>query len=127
MTWIAALGLVLAFMALISLFGVVARARQVIARSRQALADIRSTSLSELDKEHAVQAHARSLFSSFLVITLLSAVALAIPIGLIALLGAVDVVNYDSVLEATLSWQILLSATVIAAVMIAVSKWQQQP
>lgn len=109
-------------MALISLLRVPARAQAVAARSRQALTDMRSKSLSEIEKEHAVQAHARSLFGSFFVITLLSAIALGIPVGLIALLASYDVVDFDAVMAATLSLPILIAATVIGFGMLLLRK-----
>lgn len=122
MTTTIALGLIVAFMALLSLLRVPTRAQAVVARSRQAIADMRSTSLNELEKEHAVQAHARSLFSSFFVITVLSAVALGLPVGLVALLASLEVVEFDVVMAATLSWPILLAATAIGFAMFALRK-----
>jgi len=117
-----ALVLVVAFMAMISLLGVPARAQVVVARSRQALADMRSKSLTDLEKEHAVQAHARSLFGSFFMITLLAAIALALPVALVALLASLEVVDFDTVMAATLSWPILIAATVIGLGMLALQK-----
>ena len=109
-------------MSLLSLLRVPTRAQAVVARSRQAIADMRSTSLNELEKEHAVQAHARSLFRSFFVITVLSAVALGLPVGLVALLASLEVVEFDVVMAATLSWPILLAATAIGFAMFALRK-----
>jgi ABC-type sugar transport system permease subunit len=108
-----ALVLVMAFMALISLAGVPARAKAVIARSQQALADMRNKELTELEKEHALQAHARSLFVAFFWITLLSAIALLIPLGIVLLLAHFEVVDFEAVLDATMSWPVLLIATVV--------------
>jgi hypothetical protein len=124
--WAAALFLVVAFMALISRLGVPGRASAVVERSRRALADVRSNSLTELDKERAVQAHARSLFASFLVITALSAIALLLPVGVVWLLAAAGLLDFDAVLAATLSWPILLAATAIGIAMIVLLRRRRQ-
>ena len=113
MTLTIALALVMAVMALISLLGIPARAQTVIALSRQAVRDMRSKELSELDKEKAVQAHARRMFVAFFVIAALFAVALLVPIALVALLAWLGFADYDAVLDATMSWPILLLATVL--------------
>jgi len=108
----AALFLVLGFLALLAALRVPSRAGDVVSRSRQALADLRSATMDELEKEQAVQAHAKALFGSFFVITALSAVALAAPAGVVWLMAASGLVDFDAALDATLSWPVLGGATV---------------
>jgi len=116
-TSIAALLVVVAFMALLMVFGVPRHANQVFARSRQALADMRSDTLGEEEKERAVQGHAIALFGAFALVTLLSALALAVPIGALWLLSLGDLVAFEPVLDATMSWPVLLAATVLGVLL----------
>ncbi|HEX5050317.1 MAG TPA: hypothetical protein VFZ65_00965 [Planctomycetota bacterium] len=111
MTWAAALFLVLTFLGLVARLGIPARAGDAVARTQRAVADLRNRDLSELDKEKATRAHASALFGLFLLITLLSAVALLLPLGAVWLVAAAGLCDFQAVLDATLSWPILLGAT----------------
>lgn len=113
MTWAAALFVVVAFVVLAQLLRVPARAARVIKHSRDAVADLRNSELSDLEKERAMQVHAKGLFVLFVFLTVSAATALAVPIGLIALLDAADLVELDAVLETGLSWEFLFVATIV--------------
>jgi hypothetical protein len=97
---------------LVGAFGVLRRAKSVFARTRQALADVRSRELDELQKEQAMQAHAKALFVAFAIVTGASLAALAVPLAIVALAAATGIVDFDQVLAATMTWPILLAATV---------------
>jgi hypothetical protein len=112
MTIAFALLLVLSFLLLLGAFGVLRRAKSVFARTRQALADVRSRELDELQKEQAMQAHAKALFVAFAIVTGASLAALAVPLAIVALAAATGIVDFDQVLAATMTWPILLAATV---------------
>ena len=113
MTWAAAAFVVVGFLAIAQLLRIPARASAVIARSRAAVGVLRDSAMTDLEKEKAMQGHAKSLLASFFVITLGSAIALAVPVGVVLALDAAGVVEFDAVLDRTLSWQIILGATVL--------------
>lgn len=111
MTTAFALLLVLSFLLLLGAFGVLRRAKNVFARTRQAMADIRSRELDEVQKEQAMQAHAKALFVAFAILTGASLAALAVPLAIVALAAATGIVDFDQVVAATMTWPILLAAT----------------
>lgn len=113
MIWIAAVFVVFSFIALAHVLAIPKRAGAVLGRSRNAVRDLRNAELSDLEKEVAMRNHATNLFVQFLIITLSAALALALPVGLIALLDQWGVVSLDETLEATMSWQILVGATIV--------------
>lgn len=113
MTWAAALFVVVAFVVLAQLLRIPTRASNVIRRSRTAVADLRNTELDDREKERAMQSHATSLFGLFAILTATSAVALAVPVGVIALLDAAEVLDAQAVLETGVSWEFLLVATIV--------------
>lgn len=117
MSWAAAAFLVGAFFYLLHLLRVPARAADVVARARQAVAVIRARELDDAQKEAAVQAHSKALFGQFLVITIFAAVALAAPLSVIAALQTFGVVDFDEALARTMSWQVLVGATVLGLLM----------
>ena len=118
MTWAAAAFVVLAFLALLQVLGVVQRALEVTRRSKQALGVIRDPAMSDLQKEAAMQAHAKALFKQFFVITAAAAVALAAPVAAVAGLHACGLVDFGAALDRTMSWQVLVGATVVGALVL---------
>ncbi len=122
MTVAAALFLVLGFLALLAALRVPPRAAVAIARARSAVADLRSTTMDDLEKEQAVQGHAKALFGAFLMITGLSAVALLAPAAVVWLLSSQGLVDFDAAVEATLSWPILVGATAAALVALRIGR-----
>ena len=113
MSSLAALLLIVVFMLLLIVSKVPRHANRAFSRSRQALADMRSDTLTEEQKERAVQKHAIALFGSFALVTVLSIVALSLPAGVAWLLARAELLDFDATLAATLSWPVLLAATVI--------------
>lgn len=122
MIWTAALLLVLACLGLLRVLRVPQRAAAVLVRTKQAVADIRSKTLSDLDKERAMRAHSVALFGQFLLITALTLLALAIPAGVVWLLGKAELIDFEAVLDATLSWSVLLVATIAGFVVLFAGK-----
>ena len=116
MTWTAAAFVVAAFFWLLQVLRVPARAGDVVARSRDALRVMRDSDLGEDAKEAAVQAHAKALFGQFFAITGSAAIALAAPLGVVGALHAAGVVSFDAVVDRTMSWPVLVGATVVGLV-----------
>lgn len=117
MTIALALFCVAGAMALLAAFGVPARAAAAIAAARQALAVVRSRELEPLAKERAVQAHARGMLFAFVVLVCRTALAFALPLAAVWLAHLAGLADFAAVLDATLSWPILL-ATVVAGVLV---------
>ena len=122
MTWAAAAFIVLAFLALLQASGVVQRAGEVAQRSKQAIAVVRDRSMSDLEKEAAMQAHSKALFKQFLAITALAALALGAPIAVVAGMHAFGLVDFDAALDCTMSWQVLVGATVVGALALRLTR-----
>ena len=119
MTSAAALLVVVLFMALLCVLGVPGRAQTILARSRQALSDMRDATLDDEEKERRAQGHAVALFVAFLLVTTLSAVARAAPLGAAWLCAQAGLLELEPVLDATVSWPVLLAATVLGVALFA--------
>lgn len=120
MTWIAAAFLVVAFLVLLQLMRVPARVTEIGTVGRSALATLRDPGLSDADKEKAMRAGSLRLLGLFLRIASATAVALLVPAGVVALAATTGVVDFATVLECTLSWQVLLGATMLGLVVMRV-------
>ncbi len=124
MTWAAAAFIVLGFMAIAQLLRIPARAGEAVNQSKSALTILRNKELDELEKEKAVQAFATRLFLLFLVLTVTAAIALAIPIGIVWLGDLMGIVDFEQALDQTLSWQVLLGATVLGGLILLIPRKQ---
>ncbi len=113
MIWAAALLVVAAVVAILQALKVPRRALAVLDQGRSGWLALRNPSLSERDKELAARHHARRLLALGLGLSLASATALALPFGVIALLDVLGLIDFDAVLQRTLSpWFALVVATV---------------
>ena len=113
MSWVAALFVLVAFLVLVRVLRIPDRTTQIMRRGRLAAADLKNPKLDEREKERAVQAHAVRMFLMFLVISGCFLVALAVPLGIVALLELGGVVDSQAVLEVSVSWEFLIVALVI--------------
>ncbi|MCA8977429.1 MAG: hypothetical protein KDC98_22090 [Planctomycetes bacterium] len=113
MTWIAAAFLVASFLVLLQVMRVPSRVAEIGAVGRSALRTIRDPDLSDADKEKAMRAGSLRLFGLCGLIVIAVVAALAVPAGLVALVALTGLVDFDAALERTLSWQILVGATLV--------------
>lgn len=116
MNWLAATFLVVAFLVLLQVLRVPARVAEIGGVARAALRTLRARDLGDAEKERAMRAGSLRLFGLFGRIALAAAVAFALPAGIVAALAGLGVVDWHVTLELTLSWQILLGATVLGVV-----------
>lgn len=63
--------------------------------------------MDDLAKEKAVQGYAIELFKLFALITLGSAVALAVPFAVVYICSLMDLVSMQQVIDLSLSWEFL--------------------
>ncbi|HET8705668.1 MAG TPA: hypothetical protein VFM46_05120, partial [Pseudomonadales bacterium] len=115
MDWIAAALLAVGFILLLKLFKVIDVSRDVLTLSRTVTSIISDKSISELEKEKAMQKHSLDFFRYFLVILLGSAAALAVPFGLVWLFARSGMVSLENTLTITISWQFLLGTLVLGS------------
>ena len=122
MTWAAADFLVIAFLMILSTLRVVPRAGEVLLRSRAAVAELRSTTLTDEEKERAMRVHSGRLLGLFLVLSGSVLVAVAVPAGVVALLDLAGVLSLDQVLDRLASWQLLVAGTVLGVAVVALPR-----
>lgn len=122
MTWVAAAFLVVAFLLLLQWLGLPAQVAAIGATARSALHLLRDAAASDAEKERAMRASSVRLFLLALRLLLATAVALLVPGGVVALLAACGLVDFEAVLARTLSWQILLGASVLGVVVLRVGR-----
>ncbi len=117
MIWAAALGVVAAFVVLAKLFRVPGLAHAVFDQSRRAFGDLRDPALGEREKEGSIRSHARHLLLLFVFISLASIAALALPLGLVVLLDRAGLLDFDAVVQRTVSPAFLLVVTPLGIVL----------
>ena len=99
MNFALALFVVVGFAATIEYFDLPDRARTVGERSSRSLAILRNDSLGDREKEKALQSQSRELFWLLGILTGGSALALGLPLGIVWLLGQLDVGSFWSAMS----------------------------
>ena len=102
-SWLAAFGLLAAFVVLARAFGLTERSRKVLATTRESMAVMRTASMSDDQKEAALQANAIALFKSFFILSAGLAVAALLPAGVLWLGDRLGWLSFDRVLAVSLS------------------------
>jgi len=114
--WRCVIFLVVAFIIISKVIGVIENSTRVFAVSKESMQIMQDHAMDDLVKEKAVQGYAIELFKLFFLITLGSAVALAVPFAVVYGLSVLDIVSLQQVLELSLSWKFLgliLAASVV--------------
>lgn len=106
--------IVLGFLIFIELFKIVEKSARVISISKSSMATMRDKSLGDDQKEVAMQKNAKSLFVLFFIITIGSALAVAIPLGIVWLMEQAKWLTVDEVIKTTLSWEFLGGTLVVS-------------
>ena len=104
---------VLGFLGLAKAFGLVERNLKVIEISKSAASAISDKNLDDLQKEKALQKHARELLILLVLIIAISALSIGLPLGFIWLLDSLNLVSFDGVIKTIASpWFILASVAI---------------
>ncbi len=112
-SWLAAFGLVAAFVVLARALGLTERSRRVLATTRDSMAVMRAASLTDEQKEASLQANAIALFKSFLTLSAGLGVAALLPAAAIWLGDRLGWLSFDRVLAVSLSPAFLLVSTAV--------------
>jgi hypothetical protein len=114
-TYASALFLSLTAVAMARRFGVDTRRFEVVAASREAYRVLIDSTLNDDAKEAAMQRSAKTFARQFVFISAAALAAIAVPLAIVWVLAAVGLVSLKAVVEALLSWQVLLSAALLIA------------
>lgn len=106
--------LVLGFLVFIKLFKLVEKSTRVVSVAKSALATVRDNNLDDYQKEKTMQKNAKELLSLFFLITLGSALALAIPLGIVWVMELSNLLTMNEVIDLTLSWEFIGIAVVLS-------------
>ena len=119
-SWLAAFGLLAAFVLLARALGLTERSRRVLATTRDSMAVMRAASLTDEQKEAALQANAIALFKSFFTLSTGLAVAALLPATALWLCDRLGWVSFDRVLAVSFSPAFLIAggAVVIATLLL---------
>ena len=101
-------------------FRLVPASLDAVSTAREAAGVMRDPALDDDEKESRVQAAALRLFKLFATITLRVVVALALPALAVALLTWIGAVEAEAVLDAALSWPVIVVSTVVMAAALVV-------
>lgn len=112
-SWLAAFGLLAVFVLLARAFGLTERSRTVLATTRESMAVMRAPSMSDAQKEAALQANAISLLKSFVTLSAGLAVAALLPAGMLWLCDRLGWLSFDRVLGVSLSPAFLIVSVVL--------------
>lgn len=125
MNWFGAVFCVVSFALLLHWVRLVERTRDVLAVSREASSVLHNATLTDRDKERAVQRGAVQLFRLLLVLLAGTAVCLFAPLAVIWLLSEAGFMSLDGVLATLARWDFLLAGSVLGVLTyVAVSKWR---
>ncbi|MDX1540809.1 MAG: hypothetical protein R3349_05345 [Geminicoccaceae bacterium] len=101
-------------------FRLVPASLEAVSTARQAAGVMRDPALDDDEKESRVQAAALRLFKLFGTITLRVVAALLLPAVAVVLLAWAGVVDLDAVLEAAISWPVIIVSTVVMVAVLVV-------
>ena len=127
MAWMAAIILVGGFILLLKPLRVIDTARTVMTLSRQVMAILGDKTVSDLEKEKAMQRHTLQFLRCFALITLGGAAALLLPLALVWGLDLAGLVSLDETLRITMSWPFLLGATVVGVAVLVMQSRGSSP
>lgn len=116
MSYIGAIILVIGFIVLIKYLKVIEKSSKVLIIAKQSIVIISDSKSSDLQKEIAMQKNAKELLLLFLIITLGSFIALAIPSALVWLMELAGFLSFQSVIDTTLSWAFIVGSIIISVV-----------
>lgn len=116
MSYIGAIILVIGFIVLIKYLKVFEKSSKVLIIAKQSIVIISDSKSSDLQKEIAMQKNAKELLLLFLIITLGSFIALAIPSALVWLMELAGFLSFQSVIDTTLSWAFIVGSIIISVV-----------
>lgn len=88
----------------------------VLSLSREATRAMMDASLDDDEKERLARRYGLEMFRGFIVLTLRSAVVLALPVGTLLILDALNVVEFRSVTELLARWEVIVGATAVALI-----------
>lgn len=114
MVWLGGIIVVLGFVVLLKLFGLIERSKRVISIAKSSVTVMQDKEMDDLAKEKAMQKNATDLLVLFLIITVLSALAVALPFVLVWIMELIGLVTINEVIELTLSWEFILVAFVLS-------------
>ena len=113
---------ILVFIAGIRILGIVPQVKQVISQSNGALAVIKSTNLSEEQKETAIQKAAVQMLSNFLSITLRVAALLGLLFAVLYLGVFANIYAWEQLLEDASNWYFIGVSSIVMIAALVLSK-----
>ncbi len=120
--YIAAAFIVLGFASILSWLGLVGIAAEVSRLSQKSLAILRDPLRGDDAKEAAMQANARALFARFLKLTSGLASALAMPIALVWGIAQTGILEFETVIQVSLTWPFLLGGVIVFIAVVLLDK-----
>jgi len=105
--WIAAIGIVAAFVAIIQRLRLVGHCKSAARIASESFTIIRSRELPDEAKEEALQKNTPRLFIAALKIILAGVLAVGVPVGVLYLADSADLVSFDEVLALSISMPFL--------------------
>ncbi len=113
-SWIGAFFLVFGFVVLIRLFGLVNKSGEVVTLSRRSFEVIRNSTLSDEDKESALQKNTKLLIRLFFILTFGGITALLFPVGILWAFDQIGLISLKSVFSVATSPLFLIIGGVLA-------------
>lgn len=112
--------LAIGFVVIMQVLGLVRYAGSALTLSNDAMKVMADAALSDDQKERIMRAHTIKLFRLFIILTMGGLVALLAPLAVIWLLGRLNVLSFEGVTHAALSWPFLVGASLVAVALFVV-------
>lgn len=116
--WIGALILVVGFVSLFQILGLVKKSQDVVRIARNSLNIIRSTRLSDEQKESKLQKNSQKLFGLFFILASGGAIAIGLPLGVLWVGDRLGWLSLSVTLDTTLSPVFLIASSIFAMVLL---------
>jgi hypothetical protein len=117
-SYIGAVFIIIGFSVLFVKLRLTDKARQIRDVASRSMATLSNSSLSDDDKEAAMRRDSKALFLLFITLTAGLGVAIGLPLSLVWILAWAHIWTFDGVIDASLSWPLIVAGTVIFIVLL---------
>ena len=120
--WLGAAFLVVGFVVLVRVFGLVERSGEVVTVARSSFDVIRSTDLSDDEKEKTLQKNTVRMFRLFFVLAFGGAMAVVLPLGVVWACDLIELISLQAVLDVAMSPVFLIVSGILATLALCLGR-----
>jgi uncharacterized membrane protein YkgB len=120
--WVGGAFIVFAFFGLLKAFRVIEVSKDVITLSSTVMSTMTDNSMSDLEKEKAMQSFSIRFFKYFISILIGSALAIAIPVLVLWGLQQLGLLSLDDIIATTLTWEFITISCLLGLALLTIPR-----